>query len=183
MSKIVCQCEFCKKDFKSLGRHVSTCQARLLNCETAMDSVNTTSIGQSIVTYNNKAMSINLFNNDYDHHQSEEKDHHFHCYCGREMATLCGLNTHMRSCNILDNPNVKKKLTPIDFNEEFIESISKTTTDNQPKNMLKAGIKPTKSKRYWGIENDHFKSLLKTDTSDLETGISLMQSIIYDYFA
>ena len=40
-----------------------------------------------------------------------------------------------------------------------------------------------KSKRDWGIANEHFKSLLNTDASDLETGISLMQSTIYDYFA
>ena len=59
------QFEFCKKDFKSLGRRYSN-RDRLLNRETSIDSVNTTSIGQSIVTSNNKAMPINLFNNDYD---------------------------------------------------------------------------------------------------------------------
>ena len=65
------QCEFCSKDFKSLGRHVWRCQAILLNRETSVDSVITTSIGQSIVTTYNKAASVNLFNNDYDPHESE----------------------------------------------------------------------------------------------------------------
>ena len=51
------------------------------------------------------------------------------------------------------------------------------------KYILKAGIKLPKSKRDWSIANEHFKSLLNTDTSDIETGISLMQSTIYDYFA
>ena len=39
------QYEFCLKDFKSLGRHVWRCQARLLNRETSIDSINTTAIG------------------------------------------------------------------------------------------------------------------------------------------
>ena len=44
------QCKICKKDFKSLGPHVWRCRARLLNRETSIDSIITTSIGQSIVT-------------------------------------------------------------------------------------------------------------------------------------
>ena len=51
------------------------------------------------------------------------------------------------------------------------------------KYILKAGIKLPKSKRDWSIANEHFKSLLNMNTSDIETGISLMQSTIYDYFA
>ena len=161
------QCEVCKKDFKSLGRHVGRCQARLLNRETSIDSIITASIDQSIVTSNNKATSVNLFNNDYDHHESEEKDHHYRRYCGREFTTLRGLNTHRRSCNILDNPNIKEILaTRIDFNKNFIESIPEITTDDLPKNILKAGIKLPKSKRDWGLANENFKSLLNTDTSD-----------------
>ena len=178
------QFEFYKKDFKSFGRRVWSCQARLLNCETSIDSIITTSIGQSIITSNNKAMAINLFNNDYDPHKSKKKDQHYHCHCGREFTTFHELNTHKRSCNILDIPNIKEILTtPINFNENFIESVPKITTDDLPKNILKAGIKLPKSKRNWDIANEDFKSLLNTDTSDLETGISLMQSTIYNYFA
>ena len=118
------QCEFCKKDFTSLARHVWRCQARLLSREISIDSIITISISQSIVTSKNKATSINLFNNDYDHHESGEKDHHYRCYCGRESTTLRGLNTHRWSCNIHDIPDIKEILTrPIDFNENFIESI------------------------------------------------------------
>ena len=40
------QCKFCKKDFNY--------QARLLNRETSIDPINTTSIVQSIVTSNKK---------------------------------------------------------------------------------------------------------------------------------
>ena len=87
------QCEFGKKDFK---RHVWRCQARLLNRETSIDSIITTSVGQSIVTSNHKAMPVNLFNNEYDPHKSEETDHHYRCYCGREFTTLRGLNIHRR---------------------------------------------------------------------------------------
>ena len=65
------QCKICKKDFKSLGPHVWRCRARLLNRETSIDSIITTSIGQSIVTSSNKVTSVNLFNNDYDTHESE----------------------------------------------------------------------------------------------------------------
>ena len=108
-----------------------------------------------------------------------KKEHHYHCYCGREFTILRGLNTHKRSCNILDIPNIKEILTtPIDFNENFAESISEITTDDLPKNILKTGIKLPKSKRDWDIANEDFKSLLNTDTSVLETGISLMQSTI-----
>ena len=63
-SSLQTQCEFCKKDFKYLGRHVWRCQARLLNRETSVDSIITTSIGQCSVTSNNKDTSVNLFNND-----------------------------------------------------------------------------------------------------------------------
>ena len=129
-------------------------------------------------------MSVNLFSNDYDPHESEEKDHHYRCFCGSEFTTLLGLNTHRRSCNILNIPNIKETLTtPIGFNENFIESIPEITTDDLPKNILKVGVKLPKSKRDWSISNEHFKSLLSSDTSDLETGISLIQSTIYDYFA
>ena len=109
------QCEFCKKNFKSLGRHVWRCQARLLNRETTIDSIIITSKGQSSVTSNNKDTSVNLFNNDYDPHESEEKDHRYRCYCGREFTL-----TLMRT---------------------FIQSIPEITTDHIPKNILKAGIK------------------------------------------
>ena len=83
---------------------------------------------------------------------------------------------HRRSCNILDIPNIKEILTIlIDF-----ESI---TTDDLPKGILETRIKLPKSKRDWGMANKQFKYLLDTDTSVLETEISLMQSTIYDYFA
>ena len=138
---------FVTKIFKSLGRHVWGCQARLLNRETSIDSIITISIGQPIVTSNNKATSVNLFNNGYDPHENEGKDHHYRYYCGREFTTLCGLNIHRRSCIILDIPNIKEILTtPIDFTENFTESIPEITTDDQPKNILKAGIKLPKSK-------------------------------------
>ena len=85
-------------------------------------------------------MLVNLFNNDYDPHESEEKDHHYHCYCGREFTTFRGLNTHRRSCNIFDIPNIKEILTTsIDFNENFIESIPEITTDDIPKIHIKGG--------------------------------------------
>ena len=60
LSKIVCKfkANFVRK----------RCQARLLNRETSIDSIITTSTGQSIVKSNNKATSINLFSNDYDPH-------------------------------------------------------------------------------------------------------------------
>ena len=45
------------------------------------------------------------------------------------------------------------------------------------------GIKLPISKRDWDIANEDFRSLLNTDTTDFETGISLMQSTIHDYFA
>ena len=95
--------EFCKKDFKSLGRRVWRCQARLLNRETSIDSIITTSISQLIVPSNNKTMSISLFNNDYDPHESGEKGHHYRCYWGIEFRILHGLNTHRRSCDSRNN--------------------------------------------------------------------------------
>ena len=80
------------------------------------------------------------------------------------------------SCNVLDIPNIKETLTIlIDF-----ESI---TTDDLPKSILEPRIKLPKSKRDWGMANKQFKYLLDTDTSVLETGISLIQPTIYDYFA
>ena len=89
------QCELYKKDFKSLGRHVWRCQVRSHNRETSVDSINTTSVGQSIVTSNSKATSISLFNNDYDPYESEGKNHGYRFYCGRGFTKLRGLNTHL----------------------------------------------------------------------------------------
>ena len=63
------------------------------------------------------------------------------CYCGREFTTVRGLNTHRRSCNILDIPNIKELLTTtVDFNENFIESIPEITTNELPESILKADI-------------------------------------------
>ena len=110
---------------------------------------------------------MNLFNNDYDPDESEDKDHH--SYRGRELTILRGLNTRRRLCNILDIPIIKEILiTPIDFNENFIESVPQITRDDLPKCIIKAVIKLSRSKRGWGIANEHFKFLLNTGTSDLE---------------
>ena len=63
------------------------------------------------------------------------------CYCGREFTTVRGLNTHRRSCSILDIPNIKELLTTtVDFNENFIESIPEITTNELPESILKADI-------------------------------------------
>ena len=130
------QYEFCLKDFKSLGRHVWRCQARLLNRETSIDSINTASIGQSIFTCNYRATSINSFDNHYDSRENEEKDHNYHCYCGREFSTLRGLNTHRRSCNRVDILNIKYILTTtINFHVNLIEWIPKIKKGDLPKNI------------------------------------------------
>ena len=42
-------------------------------------------------------------------------------------------------------------------------AIPEITTDDLPKNILKAGITLLKSKRDWGITNEHFKCLLNKD--------------------
>ena len=40
---------------------------------------------------------VQLYNHDYDPNDNNKKKK-FECYCGREFASLRGLNIHRRSC-------------------------------------------------------------------------------------
>ena len=84
------QCEFCKNDFKSPGRHVWRCSSRItVNRETS--NVNNVKLREqlmqpnSIVNNTNDQVNIDTRNYDHDPHEVEKERNSFMWYCGREF--------------------------------------------------------------------------------------------------
>ena len=118
-------CEFCGKDFTVLGRHQWRCKARTFTTIT-IDSIprgsDTYSTTTSPHSANNRAieneMSSLVHLNDSDGNgetaannepmvEPEQNNHDHQCYCGKSFKTFRGLNSHKRSCHVLDIPDLK----------------------------------------------------------------------------
>ena len=89
-------CQYCGKDFKSLGKHVWRCKSRAGNLShDGQVSQGRAANGSSSESSNTSGMlqSVNL--------SSRETDcENYKCYCGRCFKTYRSLNLHRRSCFI-----------------------------------------------------------------------------------
>ena len=171
------QCEFCKKNFKSLGRHVWGCSSRItVNRETS--NANNDELrkqltqSNSIVNNTKDQVNIDTRNYDYDHHGTEKERNSFMCYCGREFHSLRGLNTHRRSCYIGDIPDIRDLLIgeleeSKDYEENGLNKIL-------PKKLLKKVIQLSKCNQEWERVNEVFRDTLSIDIdfNDLETAVN-----------
>ena len=183
------QCEFCKKNFKSLGRHVWGCSSRItVNRETS--NANNDELrkqltqSNSIVNNTKDQVNIDTRNYDYDHHGTEKERNSFMCYCGREFHSLRGLNTHRRSCYIGDIPDIRDLLIGEleESNKDYKEN---DLNEILPKNLLKKGIQLSKCDQEWERVNEVFRDTLsiEIDFNDLETAVNHLQETMYTVFS
>lgn len=185
------KCEFCQKDFKSLGRHKWRCQARVINRENARETSilnnnvinNLPTLETSLVNHNGENNPSQLFNNDYDPHEDDKKDRCYRCYCGRVFNSLRGFNIHRRTCNIMDIPDIKSLLTAPSQNELNEPYNSEITIEHLPKMSTKLGTKLPQNTIEWDRANDYFKNNLNRDISDLNSAINSFHNTVYDYFS
>ena len=114
------ECEFCKKEFTSLGRHRWRCKARVntdsidLDQRQVINSYHATRPFENNPDFIGENASIANTNNMVNGEESENTlqehndPHRFTCYCGKKCKGLRGLKAHQRSCHVVDIPNIKE---------------------------------------------------------------------------
>ena len=113
-------CEFCNKDFISLGRYTWRCKARITQIDKNIQiNYQPLSPDTTVVTQNDNSRVITQVNQDIDPHENEKK-HKFRCYCGCKFKSLRGLNTHRRSCFVGKTPSIAELF------EDTVEEINFT---------------------------------------------------------
>ena len=156
------QCEFCQKDFKSLGRHVWRCKAKLSSIQqTSHVTIETHSnieietVERTLAKANNNIPS----NNDPPDIRIAENKDTYKCCCGKVCNGLKGLQAHKRSCKVIDIPDIKSLFEyPIVNNEEELDD----RTENLQFDKIETipGIKLPSTKEEWELANNYFKAEL-----------------------
>ena len=192
------QCEFCKNEYRHIGKHLWRCKERL-NRDDSTININLSNVDlnthgtSSIENIDNPIyiedpllngnQEIELSN--YDHDPNEKKKElPFKCYCGRYFETLRGLNVHRRSCFITEQANYKDLFTPQEFIPDITPCEIPINHDHLPKFNLLPGVKLPKTDDDWKIANDYFKVNLNysSEINDIETTIKEFNGIVYSYF-
>ena len=180
---ILCtNCEFCKKDFKVVGRHQWRCLARITNRDE--QQLHPVTQEQSIANVNDEIIgdSENVCN-DYDPHEKDKDEYNFRCYCGREFTSLRGLNTHRRCCYVENIIDIKDIF--IDNEEEQLDDVYEVDdVDKITKKVIKKGVLLPKNSTQWKQANDFFKENLQPDKEiqDIDSEILNLQKMIYNFF-
>ena len=194
------ECEFCKKEFTSLGRHRWRCKARM-----NMDSIDSDQrqvinsyhatrpfennhdfIGENVSITNTNNM-VNGNNKESENTLKEHNDpHRFTCYCGKKCKGLRGLKAHQRSFYVVDIPNIKElfKMQDEYVSEESDEERNEEKLINSVKERVLKGIKLPKNEDQWNIANDFFKVALPVNDpiENIDDSVQTLQRIIYSYF-
>ena len=198
-------CEFCGKDFTVLGRHQWRCKARTFTTVTidyipgGSDTYSTTT---SLHNANNRAIenetSSLVHHNDSDHNgetaannepvvEPEENNHNHQCYCGKSFKTFRGLNSHKRSCHVLDIPNLKSlfEVSLQGTSDDIEESNEEDEEIDLDKLSLLTGVKLPKRDSDWQNANDYFKIMVEPETltnENINTYVRRLQETIHRYF-
>ena len=177
-------CQYCGKDFKSLGKHVWRCKSRVGNLShNGQVSQGRAASGSSSESSNTSGMlqSVNL--------SSRETDcENYKCYCGRSFKTYRSLNLHRRSCFIQNNNELAVLFAMGDSHERgdvgtgVGEAVSQGL--QQEKYPLLSGVKLPRSESDWNRANDYFRIQIDTsrDLGDLNAEISYMNKVVWSYF-
>ena len=82
-------CEFCNKDFISLGRQIWRCKARITTITATIETNNhLLSPNTPLATQNDNNELITQVENTFDPHENDNKGQKLRCYCAGEFNTL-----------------------------------------------------------------------------------------------
>ena len=122
-------CEFCNKDFLSLGRHTWRCKSRATQIDDHLRQP--LSPKATVVTQNENNGVIMQVNQDIDPYDNEKKVNKFRHYCGREFKSVRGLNTHRRSYFLGKTSSIAELFE----DEDAVGEINDIPTDDNENNL------------------------------------------------
>ena len=93
----------------------------------------------------------------------EQNNHDHQCYCGKSFKTFRGLNSHKRSCHVLDIPDLKSlyEVSLQGTSDDIEESNEEDEEIDLDKLSLLTGVKLPKRDSDWQIANDYFKIMVE----------------------
>ena len=163
-------CSFCKKDFEVLNRHSWRCKEKLKHQRNERN-------------HGNDSVSNNFNTVNLDRNQTVNNDCH-KCICGKICKGLRGLKVHQRSCRAITSLN-NDNIVIDNIEQDAIENHFVTTNSKQDEfPSLKEGVKLPRSPEDWCLANLYFHSELLSINikNNLNEAMSLMNSIVYNYF-
>ena len=162
-------CEFCKKDFAVVNRHIWRCPERAVKGDGTIvvarpsgesDQNLFVPASQSVANVNQVINSIEQTN--YDPNKQDHGPIH-QCYCGREFSSLRGLNIHRRGCHVVDVPCLADMFVPlVDSNTNTMEIQEPEPEKLYSKPTFRTGIKLPTTSEQWERANEFYK----TDLTD-----------------
>ena len=170
-------CQFCEKDFVSIGRHSWRCKQRI---HQGNDGVVNESLVQQAPLTNCPKVIIPT--------RSALK-----CCCGKVCKGQRGLKMHQRSCRLIHDMDSELQQDIVDQNYLDLADLNEvgenandniTTVLSDEISVLKKGIRLPKRESEWATANEYFKFSLQPITSqDLNASIQQLNETIYEYFA
>ena len=120
--------------------------------------------------------------------EPEQINHDHQCYCGKSFITFRGLNSHKRSCHVLDIPDLYKSLYEVSLqgtSDDTEESNEEDEEIDLDKLSLLTGVKLPKRDSDWQIANEYFKITVEPETltnENINTYVLRLQETIHSYF-
>ena len=166
-------CNYCGKDFTSLGRHSWRCKSKIPNQQDRNHYC-----GENLENRNNDELPDVQVNDDSISNRGNVLS-----TCGKSCKGLRGLKSHQRSCCIIKSLN-DALLYDIELvNDVEIEILENYTISGSP--SLEPGVNLPKPLEDWNLANTFFIANIScTDIKEryLNTVVQDFSTIIYDYF-
>ena len=180
MLSVFVVCQFCEKDFVSIGRHSWRCKQRIHQDQGNDGVMNESSVHQAPVI-NTPRVIIPTRSA-------------FKCCCGKVCKGRRGLKMHQRSCRLIHDMDTELHQDIVDQNDLDLSDVNEVERGNINENIttvfsdeipvLKKGIRLPKSDSEWVTANEYFKFSLQPITSqDLNASIQQLNKNVYEYFA
>ena len=176
-------CEYCGKDFKSLGRHVWRCKSRVAYPSQTENERQTNDERSS-----NKGETVHQVDTNTESELVGECAN-FKCYCGRIFSSYRSLALHRRSCYIenstgnLSDLFLEANYADLNVTGEVLTEMPSPIFPSQKPSLL-VGVKLPRSKYEWDRANEYF--CMQIDTSrelgDLNMEIDRLNRIMWAYF-
>ena len=190
-------CEYCGKDFKSIGRHLWRCKSKIvlddvgiIQNQPSIDIVHSLETPERSLA-NTDNVIVNT-NDPPDIRQSEEDNEtnkeEITCFCGKVCKGIRGLQAHKRACKIIDIPDIRALLEkPLQNNaipSDDIEDIETDITVTDKLNRLNGVNLPTNDED-WKLANAYFAAYLPYNDpiTDIDSSVKQLQDSIYTYFS